>query len=198
MSPFLIPPMSCHVLLRSSPWRSYHWCVLKAVCGGITDAFHGVFVEAELNFWELHGFWACLFFSPMFWDILYIIYIIKTYHDDVFFCFFFWDLWGMFETFSLVERVGVLWQLVWPKNGGLPSCRQTIRAHHCIFHCCSFNAGLDITWDRTWPFPIQNLFQVSSLFFYHEIDICFCCSNPLKCGCLVPARRPFVLGPFVN
>ena len=51
----------------------------------------------------------------------------------------------MFETFSLVERVGVLWQLVWPKNGGLPSCRQTIRAHHCIFHCCSFNAGLDIT-----------------------------------------------------
>jgi hypothetical protein len=51
----------------------------------------------------------------------------------------------MFETFSLVERVGVLWQLVWPKNGGLPSCRQTIRAHRCIFHCCSFNAGLDIT-----------------------------------------------------
>ena len=82
-------PMSCHVLLRSSPWRSYHWCVLKAVSGGITDAFHGVFVEAELNFWELHGFWACLFFSPMFWDILYIIYIIKTYHDDVFFVSFF-------------------------------------------------------------------------------------------------------------
>ena len=69
---------------------------------------------------------------------------------------------------------------------------------HCIFHCCSFNAGLDITWDRTWPFPIQNPFQVSSLFFCHEIDICFCCSNPLKCGCLMPARRPFVLGPFVN
>lgn len=163
MSPFLIPPME--VLLRSSLRRSYHWCVLKAVCGGITDAFHGVFVEAELNFWELHGFWACFFFQCF---GIYIYTYIKTDHDDVFFCFFFLDLWGMFETFSLVERVGVLWQLVWPKNGGLPSCRQTIRAHRCIFHCCSFNAGLDITWDRTWPFPIQNPFQVSSLFFCHE------------------------------
>lgn len=31
-----------------STW-SYHWCVLKAVCGGITDAFHGVFVEVPLH-----------------------------------------------------------------------------------------------------------------------------------------------------
>ena len=27
-----------------STW-SYHWCIVRAVCHGITDAFHGVFVE---------------------------------------------------------------------------------------------------------------------------------------------------------
>jgi hypothetical protein len=80
-------------------------------------------------------------------NVLGYIYrhILKQIMMMFFFVSFFLDLWGMFETFSLVERVGVLWQLVWPKNGGLPSCRQTIRAHRCIFHCCSFNAGLDIT-----------------------------------------------------
>ncbi|CAK9022639.1 unnamed protein product [Durusdinium trenchii] len=31
-----------------SAWP-YHWCIIKAVCAGITDAFHGLFVEAPLR-----------------------------------------------------------------------------------------------------------------------------------------------------
>ena len=30
---------------RTAQARRYHWCIIEALAAGITDAFHGLFVE---------------------------------------------------------------------------------------------------------------------------------------------------------
>ena len=139
-----------------------------------------------------------VFFSNVL-GYIYIYIHIKIDHDDVFFCFFFfgsvgnvWDFfvggkgWG-----SVAAGVAQKWGVAkLPANNKGTSLHFPLLQFQCwVGH--NLRPNMTISHSESVPGLILILLP-------WKIDICFCCSNPLKCGCLVPARRPFVLGPFVN